>query len=69
MAKPQMMPERSVTQAKTDDRQHGNESSQGKDVHKKHGNTMAEARPEDVTGINPEKMAPIDARMVYMPPP
>lgn len=68
MAKPQMMPERSVPQAKTD-RNQANESSQGKDVHTKHGDTMAEARPEDVTGINPEKMAPIDARMVYMPPP
>jgi hypothetical protein len=25
--------------------------------------------PRDVTGINPEDMAPIDPRMSYMPPP
>jgi len=24
--------------------------------------------PEDVTGVNPDKMTPIDPRMVYIPP-
>ena len=40
----------------------------GRDLHRKHGRTHAEATPEDVTGINPEKMKPIDPRMVYIPP-
>ncbi len=30
--------------------------------------TRAEFTPRDVTGINPERMKPIDPRMVYIPP-
>jgi len=40
----------------------------GRDLHRKHRRTQAETTPEDVTGINPEKMKPIDPRMVYIPP-
>ncbi|HKQ76500.1 MAG TPA: hypothetical protein VJ810_22590 [Blastocatellia bacterium] len=40
----------------------------GRDIHRKHRRTRAETTPEDVTGINPEKMHPIDPRMVYIPP-
>ncbi|HKQ93027.1 MAG TPA: hypothetical protein VJZ77_20370 [Blastocatellia bacterium] len=40
----------------------------GRDIHRKHRRTRAETTPEDVTGINPEKMKPIDPRMVYIPP-
>ena len=40
----------------------------GRDIHRKHRHTRAETTPEDVTGINPEKMKPIDPRMVYIPP-
>ena len=40
----------------------------GRDIHRKHRHTRAETTPEDVTGINPEKMRPIDPRMVYIPP-
>jgi hypothetical protein len=38
------------------------------DIHRKHHHTHAETTPEDVTGINPENMKPIDPRMVYIPP-
>jgi hypothetical protein len=38
------------------------------DIHRKHHRTQAETTPEDVTGINPEDMKPIDPRMVYIPP-
>jgi hypothetical protein len=40
----------------------------GRDIHRKHLHTQAETTPEDVTGINPGKMKPIDPRMVYIPP-
>jgi hypothetical protein len=40
----------------------------GKDIHRKHRHMQSEITPEDVTGINPEKMKPIDPRMVYIPP-
>jgi hypothetical protein len=40
----------------------------GRDTHRKYRHTQAEFTPEDVTGINPEKMKPIDPRMVYIPP-
>jgi hypothetical protein len=40
----------------------------GRDIHRKHPHTQAETTPGDVTGINPEKMKPIDPRMVYIPP-
>jgi hypothetical protein len=40
----------------------------GRDIHRKHPRTQAETTPEDVTGINPEKMKPIDPRMIYIPP-
>ena len=39
-----------------------------RDIHRKHHRTHAEMTPEDVTGVNPEKMTPIDPRMVYIPP-
>jgi hypothetical protein len=39
-----------------------------RDIHRKHHHTHAETTPEDVTGINPEDMKPIDPRMVYIPP-
>ncbi|HEY6402240.1 MAG TPA: hypothetical protein VI479_12570 [Blastocatellia bacterium] len=39
-----------------------------RDIHRKHRRTQAETTPEDVTGINPEKMKPIDPGMVYIPP-
>jgi hypothetical protein len=39
-----------------------------RDIHRKHHRTQAETTPEDVTGINPENMKPIDPRMVYIPP-
>lgn len=40
----------------------------GRDLHRRHDHTRAETTPEDVTGINPDKMKPIDPRMVYIPP-
>jgi hypothetical protein len=40
----------------------------GRDVHRIHRRTRAEITPRDATGINPEKMWPIDPRMVYIPP-
>jgi hypothetical protein len=40
----------------------------GRDIHRRHRRTQAETTPEDVTGINPGKMKPIDPRMVYIPP-
>jgi hypothetical protein len=39
-----------------------------RDIHRKHRRTQAETTPEDVTGISPEHMKPIDPRMVYIPP-
>jgi hypothetical protein len=39
-----------------------------RDIHRLHPATGAETHPNDVTGINPEKMKPIDPRMVYIPP-
>jgi hypothetical protein len=43
-------------------------TSAARDIHRKHRHTRAETTPEDVTGINPENMKPIDPRMVYIPP-
>jgi hypothetical protein len=40
----------------------------GRDIHRRHRRTQAETTPEDATGINPDKMKPIDPRMVYIPP-
>lgn len=40
----------------------------GRDIHRKYRRTQAETTPEDVTGVNPERMKPIDPRMVYIPP-
>jgi hypothetical protein len=40
----------------------------GRELHRRHRRTQAETTPEDVTGINPGKMKPIDPRMVYIPP-
>jgi hypothetical protein len=40
----------------------------GEDTHHKQRRTHAETTPRDITGINPDKMKPIDPRMVYIPP-
>jgi len=40
----------------------------GRDIQRLPPGADAETTPRDVTGINPEKMRPIDPRMIYIPP-
>jgi hypothetical protein len=40
----------------------------GRDLSRIRRRTGAETTPRDATGINPEKMKPIDPEMVYIPP-
>lgn len=67
MAKPRQAPERPIQQPE-DERKREVAAPRGRDIHRKHPHTQAETTPRDVTGINPEKMTPIDPRMVYIPP-
>jgi hypothetical protein len=73
MAKPRRAPEaREVSERPMPhseaEREKEGRMSWGRDIHLRHRRTQAETTPEDVTGINPEKMKPIDPRMVYIPP-
>jgi hypothetical protein len=67
MAKPRRAPERPTPHSEAE---RGKEISMpaGRDIHRRHRRTQAETTPEDATGINPDKMKPIDPRMVYIPP-
>lgn len=67
MAKPRQAPER-PTPPSGAERRGEIKMPVGRDIHRRHRDTQAETTPEDVTGINPEKMKPIDPRMVYIPP-
>jgi hypothetical protein len=73
MAKPRRAPEaREISERPAPhteaEREKEDRMPAGRDLHRKHRHTRAETTPEDVTGINPEKMKPIDPRMVYIPP-
>ena len=67
MAKPRQAPERTIQQPEPE-REREIARPVGRDLHRKHRHTQAETTPRDATGINPEKMKPIDPRMVYIPP-
>jgi hypothetical protein len=67
MAKPRQAPERPVPQPEIEQEREITRPV-GRDLHRRYRHTPAETTPYDVTGINPEKMAPIDPRMVYIPP-
>jgi hypothetical protein len=67
MAKPRRAPERPSPISETG-REKEISMPAGRDLHRRHRRTQAETTPEDVTGINPGKMKPIDPRMVYIPP-
>ena len=67
MAKPRRAPERPMPQSEAE-REKEISMPAGGDIHRRHRRTQAETTPADVTGINPEKMRPIDPRMVYIPP-
>lgn len=67
MAKPRRAPERPSPHSETE-REKELRMPAGRDIHRPQPSTGAETTPHDVTGINPEKMKPIDPRMVYIPP-
>ena len=73
MAKPRRapetreVPEQPITHSEAE-REKEVEIPSGRDLHQRYPHTRSEITPEDVTGINPEKMNPIDPRMVYIPP-
>jgi hypothetical protein len=73
MAKPRRapeareVPEQPMTRSEAE-REKGVEIPSGRDLHRRYHHPQSEITPEDVTGINPEKMKPIDPRMVYIPP-
>jgi hypothetical protein len=67
MAKPRQAPERPAPYSEAE-REKEMRMPAGRDIHRRHRRTRAETTPEDATGINPEKMKPIDPRMVYIPP-
>ena len=67
MAKPRRAPERPVPPSEIE-REKEIRMPAGRDVHRIEPRTRAETTPRDATGINPEKMMPIDPRMVYIPP-
>jgi len=67
MAKPRRAPERPAPHSEAE-REKEISLPAGRDIHRRHRRTQAETTPEDVTGINPQKMKPIDPRMVYIPP-
>lgn len=67
MAKPQQVTERPRPHTETE-REKVIRMPAGRDVHWIRRRTRAETAPRDATGINPEKMKPIDPRMVYIPP-
>jgi len=67
MAKPRRAPERPRPHSETE-REKEIRAPAGIDIHRPHRRTRADTTPRDVTGINPEKMEPIDPRMVYIPP-
>jgi hypothetical protein len=67
MAKPRQAPERPIQQPEAE-RTRESSGPVGRDVRRRHPHTRAETTPRDVTGINPDKMTPIDPRMVYIPP-
>ena len=67
MAKPRRAPERPMPHSEAE-REKEIRMPMGRDIHRRHRRTQAETTLEDVTGINPEKMRPIDSRMVYIPP-
>ena len=67
MAKPRRAPERPTPHSEAE-REKEISVPAGRDIRRRHRRMQAETTPEDVTGINPEKMKPIDPRMVYIPP-
>jgi len=67
MAKPRRAPERPTPHSEAE-REREISMPAGREIHRRHRRRQAETTPEDVTGINPEKMKPIDPRMVYIPP-
>jgi len=67
MAKPRRAPERPRPHPETE-RENEIRLPVGRDVNRLHRRERAETTPRDVTGINPDKMWPIDPRMVYIPP-
>jgi hypothetical protein len=67
MAKPRRAPERPAPYSEVE-REKEIRPPAERDIHRRHRRTQAETTPADVTGINPEKMKPIDPRMVYIPP-
>lgn len=67
MAKPQPMPERDAPAPETAQNT-GLERTRGRSDSRKNRRGNSGHAPKDVTGINPEKMEPIDPRMVYIPP-
>ncbi|MGE0127797.1 MAG: hypothetical protein AB7U82_06945 [Blastocatellales bacterium] len=67
MAKPRQAPERPMPSSEAELEKEIRMPAR-RDVHRPHRRTHAETTPEDATGINPEKMRPIDPRMVYIPP-
>jgi hypothetical protein len=71
MAKPRRAPERPLSHPisqREDEQGRGVRIPAGRDLHRRQRRTRAETTPQDVTGINPENMEPIDPRMVYIPP-
>lgn len=67
MAKPKQVTERPMPHSEVE-REKEVGMPLGRDLHRTDRSTHAETTPRDVTGINPEKMKPIDPRMVYIPP-
>jgi len=67
MAKPRRAPERPTPHLEAE-REKEIGMPAGREIQRRHRRTQAETTPADVTGINPEKMRPIDPRMVYIPP-
>ena len=67
MAKPRRAAERPRPQTEIE-REKETGMPAGRDRRRLRPITGADTTPRDVTGINPEKMRPIDPRMVYVPP-
>ena len=68
MARPQQVRDRPEPEPEAQE-QKGVIKPSGKFIRRSHGPERSVRAPRDVTSINPEKMEPVDPRMVYMPPP
>ena len=67
MAKPRQAPERPRPHSETE-REKEIRTPPGGDLSRIRQRARPETTPRDATGINPERMKPIDPEMVYIPP-